>query len=58
MTAATDGLKRLFGSRNPLLAFARNRGLGVVNAVTPLKNLLIRHAMGIAGDMPPLVRGA
>ncbi len=58
MTAATDGLKRLFGSRNPLLAFARNRGLGVVNAVTPLKNLFIRHAMGIAGDMPPLVRGA
>jgi 2-polyprenylphenol 6-hydroxylase len=56
MTAATDGLKRLFGSRNPLLAFARSRGLGVVNAVTPLKNLFIRHAMGIAGDLPPLVR--
>ncbi|HXG29225.1 MAG TPA: UbiH/UbiF/VisC/COQ6 family ubiquinone biosynthesis hydroxylase [Nevskiales bacterium] len=58
MTAATDGLKRLFGSRNPLLAFARSRGLGMVNAITPLKNLLIRHAMGIAGDLPPLVRRA
>jgi 2-octaprenylphenol hydroxylase len=56
MTAATDGLKRLFGSSNPLLKFARNRGLGVVNATTPLKNLFIRHAMGIAGDLPALVR--
>lgn len=56
MTAATDGLKRLFGSRHPLLRFARNHGLGVVNATAPLKNLLIRHAMGLAGDLPPLVR--
>jgi 2-polyprenylphenol 6-hydroxylase len=56
MTAATDGLKRLFGSRNPLLKFVRNHGLGVVNATTPLKNLLIRHAMGVAGDLPSLVR--
>jgi 2-polyprenylphenol 6-hydroxylase len=57
MMAATDGLKRLFGSRHPLLKFVRNHGLGVVNATTPLKNLLIRHAMGVAGDLPSLVRG-
>ncbi|MGH8458229.1 MAG: UbiH/UbiF/VisC/COQ6 family ubiquinone biosynthesis hydroxylase [Nevskiales bacterium] len=56
MTAATDGLKRLFGSTHPLLKFARNHGLGLVNATTPLKNLFIRHAMGLAGDLPALVR--
>jgi 2-octaprenylphenol hydroxylase len=58
MTAATDGLKRLFGSSHPLLRLARNRGLGLVNATTPLKNLFIRHAMGLAGDLPTLVRAA
>lgn len=56
MVAATDGLKRLFGSTNPLLKFARNHGLGAVNAIAPLKNLFIRHAMGLAGDLPALVR--
>jgi 2-octaprenylphenol hydroxylase len=56
MTAATDGLKRLFGSTNPVLKFVRNHGLGVVNATTPLKNLFIRQAMGLAGDLPALVR--
>jgi 2-octaprenylphenol hydroxylase len=56
MTAATDGLKRLFGSTHPLLTMVRNHGLGVVNATTPLKNLIIRHAMGIAGDLPAMVK--
>ncbi len=56
MTVATDGLKRLFGSRHPLLRFVRNHGIGITNAVTPLKNLLIRHAMGLAGDLPDLIK--
>lgn len=52
MMWAMDGFKRLFGSRNPLLAGARNLGLGLVDRAGPLKTPLIRQAMGLAGDLP------
>jgi 2-polyprenylphenol 6-hydroxylase len=50
--ALMDGLKRLFGSELPLLAWARRTGLGLVDRVEPLKRSLIRRAMGVAGDVP------
>lgn len=46
MRAATDGLVRLFATDNPSVRSARNAGLAAVNRLTPLKNLLIRQALG------------
>jgi ubiquinone biosynthesis UbiH/UbiF/VisC/COQ6 family hydroxylase len=46
MRAATDGLARLFATGNPAVRSARNAGLAAVNRLTPLKNLLIRQALG------------
>lgn len=46
MRASTDLLARWFESDDPALRSARNLGLGMVNAVGPLKRALIRHALG------------
>jgi 2-octaprenyl-6-methoxyphenol hydroxylase len=53
----TDGLNRLFSSQIRPLRLARDLGLAAVNQVPPLKRLFVRHAMGLAGDLPRLVRG-
>ena len=61
MIAGMEGFKRLFGSRNPLARLLRNTGLTLTDSMTPLKNLLVRHAMGLPadhdGDLPRLARG-
>jgi ubiquinone biosynthesis UbiH/UbiF/VisC/COQ6 family hydroxylase len=46
MTAATDGLQRLFGHSGRPLQWMRNGGLALVNQALPLKRFLIRQAFG------------
>jgi ubiquinone biosynthesis UbiH/UbiF/VisC/COQ6 family hydroxylase len=43
---ATDALARLFAVDDPLVRTLRNRGMGLVNRVGPLKSALIRQALG------------
>jgi 2-octaprenyl-6-methoxyphenol hydroxylase len=57
LAAVTDGLNRLFSNSLPLVQLARDIGLAAVNRLPPLKRLLMRDAMGIAGELPRLVRG-
>jgi 2-octaprenyl-6-methoxyphenol hydroxylase len=57
LAAVTDGLDRLFSNSIAPLRLARDVGLAAVNRVPPLKRLLMRDAMGLAGDLPRLVRG-
>lgn len=45
--AAMEGFKRLFGSSNPALRLLRNRGMWGVNQIAPIKNQLIKKAMGL-----------
>ena len=47
MLVAMDGLKRLFGSELSVVKDLRNFGLNITNRITPLKNLLMKEAMGI-----------
>ncbi len=56
--AALEGLHRLFGSTRTPVRWARNAGLTLADALGPLKNLIMRHAAGVAGDLPRLARGA
>lgn len=42
---STDALQKLFGSKSVLLSGVRNFGLGALNQLPVLKNLLIRHAV-------------
>jgi len=46
MAHLTDGLLQLFASPAPLARELRNRGLSLVNQVTPLKRLLAARALG------------
>ncbi len=57
LSAVTDGLNRLFSNDVAPLRLARGAGLALVNRAPPLKRLFMRHAMGIVGTLPRLVRG-
>ncbi len=46
MGLVTDGLLHLFSSRAPLARELRNRGLGLVNRLPPVKQLLAQRAIG------------
>lgn len=57
MVAALEGIKHLFGNRLSPVRWARNLGLSAVNKAGPLKHIIMRHAMGLSGDLPKLARG-
>jgi 2-octaprenyl-6-methoxyphenol hydroxylase len=57
MVAATDMLNRLFSNDIKPLRLVRDIGLAAVNRVPPLRRFFVRHAMGLAGDLPKLIRG-
>ena len=57
LAAVTDGLNRLFSNSFGPLALARDLGLAAVNRMPPLKRFFMRHAMGLVGDLPRLVKG-
>ncbi|VVE17689.1 UbiH/UbiF family hydroxylase [Pandoraea soli] len=46
MALTTDGLHKLFATRNPLARFVRNAGLDGVNALPFVKKFLIGRALG------------
>jgi 2-polyprenylphenol 6-hydroxylase len=46
MRMTTDGLTRLFRQRSPTVRSLRNVGMTLVDRVAPLKNALIRQALG------------
>ncbi len=57
LAAVTDGLNRLFSNAVPPVKLARDLGLMAVDRLPPLKRVLMRHAMGVIGELPRLVRG-
>lgn len=57
LIAATDSLNRLFSNDLPPVRLLRDLGLAAVNRVPPLKRFFMRHAMGLVGELPRLVRG-
>jgi 2-octaprenyl-6-methoxyphenol hydroxylase len=57
LAATTDLLNRLFSTAFPPVQMVRDLGLAMVNEIPPLKRFFMRDAMGVAGDLPRLVRG-
>lgn len=51
-----DGIKRLFHGSDQLQSRLRRAGLDLVEASTPVKRLLMRRALGVAGEVPASVR--
>jgi 2-octaprenylphenol hydroxylase len=56
MMSAMDGFNVLFGNERGPVRWLRNLGLSMMNAAGPAKDLLMRHAAGLAGDLPALAR--
>lgn len=56
MVSITGGFKYLFGNDLPVVSQLRNWGLDLTNAATPVKNLIMRRASGLEGDLPKLAR--
>ncbi len=57
MGIATDGLNRLFSNRSEILRAVRDLGMGLVDRAPALKQLFVREAAGLVGDVPRLLRG-
>jgi 2-octaprenyl-6-methoxyphenol hydroxylase len=57
MSVVTDGLNRLFSTAAGPVRAARDVGLAAVNRLPPLKNLLMKQAMGVVGELPRLMTG-
>lgn len=57
MGLATNSLNFLFSNQSTLLRTVRDIGLGLVDRAPPLKNLFIRQAAGLTGEVPRLLKG-
>jgi 2-octaprenyl-6-methoxyphenol hydroxylase len=57
MGLATNSLNFLFSNQSTLLRTVRDIGLGLVDRAPPLKNLFIRQAAGLVGEVPRLLKG-
>ena len=56
MIASTDSLNRLFSNDFMPLKIARNIGLASISKIPVLKRFFMRHAMGLTGEIPHLMR--
>jgi 2-octaprenyl-6-methoxyphenol hydroxylase len=57
MGLATNSLNFLFSNDFALLRTVRDVGLGLVDRVPPLKEMFIRQAAGLSGEVPRLLKG-
>src|SRR5690606_22090543 len=57
LSLVTDGLNRLFSNDIAPIRLARDLGLGAVAQMGPLRRFFMRHAAGMVGDLPRLLRG-
>jgi 2-octaprenyl-6-methoxyphenol hydroxylase len=57
MSVVTDGLTRLFSNDIAPIKLARSIGLQAVELMPDAKQFFMRHAMGLEGDIPKLIKG-
>ncbi len=57
MLGLTDVLVRLFSNDIGPLKLARDLGLAAIQAMPGAKRFFMKHAMGVVGDLPRLMRG-
>ena len=53
----TDGLNSLFSNDLAAAKVLRRLGLGALDRMSPLKDLVMRRGMGLSGTLPRLARG-
>ena len=52
-----DAVNKLFSNDNPVLRAGRDLGMGLVQALGPLRRGFMRQAAGMGGDQPKLLQG-
>jgi 2-octaprenyl-6-methoxyphenol hydroxylase len=57
MGLATNSLNLLFSNRSTVLRTVRDIGLGLVDRAPPVKEIFIRQAAGLSGEVPRLLKG-
>lgn len=57
LVAVTHGLSRIFSNPSRVLQKMRGAGLKAFQKVPGVKKIATRHAMGLLGDLPKLLRG-
>jgi 2-octaprenyl-6-methoxyphenol hydroxylase len=57
MGVATNSLNLLFSNDWTVLRTVRDIGLGLVDRIPPLKEMFIRQAAGLSGEVPRLLKG-
>lgn len=57
MMILMDVFYRIFNNKIMPIKFCRNLGLGLADYITPLKNKVMRGAMGLEGRLPKLAKG-
>ncbi len=57
MMTAMDAFYRVFGNTHGALKLARNFGLGLAEHLPLARKIVMRHAMGLEGNLPRLARG-
>jgi 2-octaprenyl-6-methoxyphenol hydroxylase len=57
MGLATNALNLLFSNRSTVLRTVRDIGLGLVDRAPPVKEIFIRQAAGLSGEVPRLLKG-
>jgi 2-octaprenyl-6-methoxyphenol hydroxylase len=57
MLMLTDAVVRVFSNDVAPVRWARDLGLAAVNRMPELKKFFMRHAMGLVGEVPKMMRG-
>ena len=58
MMMTLEGFKYTFENQSGPVPALRNRALDLANSIIPLKHTIMRHAMGLSGDLPEIARGS
>ena len=58
MMMTLEGFKYTFENQSGPVPVLRNRALDFANSIVPLKHTIMRHAMGLSGDLPELAKGS
>ena len=51
-----EGFKYTFENQAAPIPMLRNQALDIANSIVPLKHTIMRHAMGLAGDLPEFAK--
>ncbi len=58
MLMTMEGFKYIFENQSEPIPMLRNKALDFANSFIPLKHTIMRHAMGLTGDLPKLAKGS